>query len=908
MLNDLSEILNAGIITAVQNLQNLYNNDYRRQLYCTIIDRSIDHGLNSGNFDIRTPADAIAGLMLEMYENFIQSNQHLELNDSFKVQFKILSVEHFNHNVNNVPSFQPHIVGSHTRKVFPKYILDPPSFCSWHNYDCFRDLCFLISFLIGLIRLEYEELNKFSEFLQFRKDLFHRYAKHRKDSCRKLHDYLNQVKPLLKERSKWNDLNYCLPKLSHFYNIQIHIFDETCNFNLKESFPEKMDYKMKQMHMCLFNNSHLTLVNNLNQLFSQNKNYFCFACAKHFTRKIGLRHICKKHETCFACGRHQKQPDYYLNFINRDHFCEREGAEKMTCRACKRTCQNKSCFRHHKLICKNGMFFSCCGKFTYISGEEPSLAYIKENHRCEKKCKVCRDYLGNEDQSRHQCKFGKTELKSTKSETSYFHFVSENDSGATCYSCHINVCTRHQNSGERYEMQPAMLGLFFADSNKTMIFSKYAKAESISVDVQKVKVKRSDRISVPVLSHLRKSEYESIDLLDQFLKFIIEHQVFGHTFACLDQSGISMLYILRMFLNNGLTPFVFHHQNQIRSITLKNIKIRFINLINFLPREDWTENAIFPLHYVTRKSVKENFLPSLDEFREITDSIETISKKKAYLKSVEKSEWNFYDRLTLYVIDVLSEIFHKSKVFLSGCEEFQRLAFSVYGEPCHFHDPYSSSTTKISYFFRLFSFLELNHVNLRLMSNETTGIPFKSSREEHEYTSYLKHIHPQNDIQDCFSPYGQQRYEFLIPDAVNLTTFVAYFFNGCYWHRHNCMKKFTSQEIKTAERKFNQKKILFKKKYPQFQGIEIMWECEWRELKKHSTAVKSFLTSYVRRPMKRLRPREARTYGFIHILFNCTQKSLHTILQVQSYINHISIIHLKITLIEKSRSTISILN
>ena len=154
------------------------------------------------------------------------------------------------------------------------------------------------------------------------------------------------------------------------------------------------------------------------------------------------------------------------------------------------------------------------------------------------------------------------------------------------------------------------------------------------------------------------------------------------------------------------------------------------------------------------------------------------------------------------------------------------------------------------------------------MRNETTGVPFKSSREEHEYTSYLQLIHPNHDIQDCLSPNGQRRFLYLIPDAVCFTTFVAFFYNGCYWHKHQCMKKFSKQEIEEAERKFIQKKNLFKKKYPMFQSIEIMWECEWRELKKHSTAVKTFLGSYVRRPLTRLRARDSRKFS--HIPFYCT--------------------------------------
>ena len=863
------QVINDAIVRAVQNLQRLYNNDFRRQIYSTIIDESIEHGLNSGNFDIRTPADAIAGVMLEMLENFIQSNDYLEINNSFKVQFKVLSVEHYEHNMMNNPNFRPHIVSGSDSTKFPSFIVNPPTFCSLHNLPCFENLCFVISFIIGLIRIECEELNNFTKFVTFRKNLSHRYKIHRKSASKELHSQLDNIAQFC-DKARFQNIDYMIPLLSKRYGIQVHIFEESQNFTLRQSYPILIDYKLKQMHLCMFGKSHLTYINNLNQLFAKNKNFFCFACHKTFTRKVGFRHRCKNHDTCFACLRFLLKDNYYVNYETSNYFCD-SAKQFITCIACRKTCSSEICYRSHLSVCEKGIFFPCCNTFSYICSQFPTKLQVKSSHKCEKICFNCGLPLPKQ-RSEHICKLSKLKVSPNQSKIGYFYFVSEKHSSHQCQNCNIKTCGKHS---VKDTLEPALLGLLFPsseleDSYQPVIFSKYTenidsnfsviKSRKPPLRIPTASPKKKIQISMPVLSKLRTTCISKLSVLDRFLLHIITNFISGTVFCCCDPSGASMIYILKMFVENGLSPSVSHHHNQIRLISLTALNIRFINLINFLPKDSWSHDIIFPYKLVNLQSIRSNARPRIEDLLEVSDEEEVIIRKRYFIANLG-SDWNLSSQLQLHILSVLKWLLDKSTTFIFDCMNFQLLAQKLYEAESPFIHPYSETTTKVSYFFRLFHFFKLQHCNLYSINYEQTGIPFKSSRPEYEFTSYLKHQNPTHVIIDAFHPFGQRRYRHLIPDAIDCTTNIAYMFHGCYFHRHMCHDtKFTLEESKMYEHNFEEKKRKFMSENSSFERIIVIWECEWREKKRSDPAVSQFLSTLPPRPMKRAKPRDCRKY------------------------------------------------
>ena len=201
----------------------------------------------------------------------------------------------------------------------------------------------------------------------------------------------------------------------------------------------------------------------------------------------------------------------------------------------------------------------------------------------------------------------------------------------------------------------------------------------------------------------------------------------------------------------------------------------------------------------------------------------------------------------------------ESQQFLDGCYDFQLRAYSLFKKEFVFSHPYHNTTTKVSYFFRLFQILKLQESNIYSINYEKTGIPFKSSWPEYEFTSYLKFQFPNHEIIDAFHPSGQRRFRHLIPDAYDLTANIVYMFHGCYYHRHFCEKtKFSAQESKKYAENFNEKKEKFMRENPAIKNCVVIWECEWAERKKKDCNLSTFLSSLTKRPMKRAKPRDCR--------------------------------------------------
>ncbi len=78
----------------LNSLKLVYGRDLHHQVYVTIIENKILHGLNSGNYDINTPSSIISNRVLSMLYNYLKSYQTLRINPSFKIQVKVLSVPH----------------------------------------------------------------------------------------------------------------------------------------------------------------------------------------------------------------------------------------------------------------------------------------------------------------------------------------------------------------------------------------------------------------------------------------------------------------------------------------------------------------------------------------------------------------------------------------------------------------------------------------------------------------------------------------------------------------------------------------------------------------------------------------------------------------------------------------------
>ncbi len=110
LLFDLENALQKALVHILDHLKNAYNSsNNQNQVYVTILHQQILRGINSGNYSLNTPSIKIVRWVLSMFYHFLKSNQTLRLNDSFKIQIKVLSRRHTNDLVQRRPGFIRHI-------------------------------------------------------------------------------------------------------------------------------------------------------------------------------------------------------------------------------------------------------------------------------------------------------------------------------------------------------------------------------------------------------------------------------------------------------------------------------------------------------------------------------------------------------------------------------------------------------------------------------------------------------------------------------------------------------------------------------------------------------------------------------------------------------------------------------
>ncbi len=96
-VSNIAKGLKTALIRLLNGLKDLYDKNNYHQVFVTVIEKNITRGLNSGNYDLATPASIIANRVLSMLYNYLKSYQTLRLNPSFKVQIKVLSMRNMKH-------------------------------------------------------------------------------------------------------------------------------------------------------------------------------------------------------------------------------------------------------------------------------------------------------------------------------------------------------------------------------------------------------------------------------------------------------------------------------------------------------------------------------------------------------------------------------------------------------------------------------------------------------------------------------------------------------------------------------------------------------------------------------------------------------------------------------------------
>ncbi len=115
LILSLEKALREALTLILLKLKGMYAANLHHQIYLTIIEQNILHGLNTGNYDINSPANIIVNRAMTILHSYLKSKQTLRLNNSFKIQLKVLSHRHTHHLVTTKPQFQKHVFRNFSR-------------------------------------------------------------------------------------------------------------------------------------------------------------------------------------------------------------------------------------------------------------------------------------------------------------------------------------------------------------------------------------------------------------------------------------------------------------------------------------------------------------------------------------------------------------------------------------------------------------------------------------------------------------------------------------------------------------------------------------------------------------------------------------------------------------------------
>ena len=361
-------LLNAALLRALENISGFYNKSYENQIYTTIIQHGLLNGLNSGGYSLATPPQTICNHMLNMLENFLQSNENLTFDKSFQIQFKVLSRQHVSHRILNDPKYVVHVHESempgNPKRDYPEYIFSFSEFCWTHLSNCFTNMCFYLAIILSIARYDF---NAKSDLLTY-PEIISSQSQKSTGGCDLLHKLLRNMQSEY-EGISWQNM---LSMISKARKLQFHIFDADMNYSFLSSYPSQFSFGFNPIYLCFYENrTHLTVISDYAKFCAKNKKYHCFSCSKCFKSKKSFQHRCPKMNTCFACCR----PVYQITYVRQactTTFCDSEVAKASeieidTCQKCNLTTKTKSCQSFHKKVCSQGAKFLCCNKFFYNS-------------------------------------------------------------------------------------------------------------------------------------------------------------------------------------------------------------------------------------------------------------------------------------------------------------------------------------------------------------------------------------------------------------------------------------------------------------------------------------------------------------------------------------------------------------
>lgn len=853
------------------------------------------NGLNTGAFDIHDEDSAteITDRALTMLSEFLVSNQNLELNSTFKVYLKILSVEHMQNGpprkvMRSKKSSRIH-VGSNTfdRTYNPKWAFNfSSSIFTNEQKEFFKNQCLLICAILGILQNFFFLTNGSDERFSIVANLMSKVKVKRERAISMLQHEMNELFSVTKlQRTGPYELKSTIRLLHETYKCQFYIFNGLSNSTkLFYSYPIEYDHKLMPIFLYLpkIEPLHTIFIKNIHHFLGE-KCSFCLACNRSFKRRYN-QHLCRVAESCFTCRRLLQSPETFIHDRLKPYFCDKNMYPSVSnslksCEICNLPIYSEQCKLNHRKICngQGGFGFYCphCKQFT--SGRTQK---VKLNHKCEyePKCTIC--YEKKEED--HLCKLKKEKHTAIQPrlafiDIQFFASKSENtdENEPSCLAVVYLEIRRgtlkkyifaDNKLNLDYSMEHEIVHDYLPDCLKKQNFaSKFPKPRSIiATCIEKLKITKDP------------------DCLTKLLNFILHIDNTCTTYICADPDSQILMTLLRGLINNGICPKMLKKDKNIKVLEIPEISVRFLNSNNYLCGEiheiasmfeiDRSELNFFPQQFLTDSNLDySGMIPSIEHFLTFSDCDQSIAAKNAFVKSYKNRTWKLSNELikfsesritllTLTFLKFLKECFSLQDSLITFCPHQLNQYVHPFGFPI---------CTIGGFIFKVYKLFFMNELPIYSVHHEF-GFPMRQvSKAEYEFTSFQEYLLNDVNCRSAFNNrYGQKYFKHCIPDLYSPTTNELYFYNGCFVHAHlqNCTINKTKMPDSPHPYGKTYKDIneLFYSKLencmlhnPEIKTVHVIWECEFKKTKQSNEFKLFYDNHFIPHPLVRLKPRDA---------------------------------------------------
>ena len=483
--------------------------------------------------------------LLSMLFQYLLSNQALELNESFQIYLKVLSIEHSKFkaaqprkNKAVKKTFKTH-VGNSTRHYSYKWAIDVPPIA------CFASKCLLTCTILALAQNDFFESkeNKIFTYLTW---IISKVKSKQNYAIKLMEKRLETIFSVTDlKRTGPYELKSTIVLLSKTYKCQFFIFDSLNNSSkIYYMYPKKYDDTLKPIFLYRprFDSTHVIFIRNLNSYF-KSRGAICLVCLRQFkcNRTARSSHLCRERKTCFACRRFFQTKETYLNQKIDQIFCDKFVTDQITfnCPICNCDIYSKKCFRGHKRFCNGAGHFgykcSACKKFSYCKNN--TSQEVRLRHVCNEG-RVCRNCYSIKE-SNHQCPLKIEKTSKDQNRLCFFKIVLDQESNLLA----VIFLREETERGHftKYILAPQLL-LSKQKEEEFLVFDYFKCDAKIDINYNFNMTKQKN---CNLFQHLNPSDGANEDFGIEILRFILDQNFSCTSYICEDTSSSQLVIFKR---------------------------------------------------------------------------------------------------------------------------------------------------------------------------------------------------------------------------------------------------------------------------------------------------------------------------------------------------------------------------